>query len=190
MVLYKNKNYITRSDAPDTDFMGDADYVVPDDSELAMKIISMFPNFTIVEDDEGNIIDITEYIPEITPEEIEAHKVERIQESKVQLAKWLESNPMQFTDGKYYSVTEEKQALLNGNLASYERSIDAGINYPLKWNSTGDECVEWSYEDLRLLSLSIAGYVAPKVSIQQNYEIRLRACNTMDEIDAIEFNYD
>ena len=32
MVLYKDKRFVTRSDAPDTDFMGDADFVVPDDS--------------------------------------------------------------------------------------------------------------------------------------------------------------
>ena len=97
---------------------------------------------------------------------------------------------MQFTDGKYYSVTEEKQALLNGNLASYERAKNAGIEYPLKWNSTGDECVEWSYEDLLSLSLAIAAYVAPKVSIQQAIEVAVNAATTKGEIDAIEINYD
>ena len=123
-------------------------------------------------------------------EEIEAHKTKRIQESKILLAKWLNDNPMLYTDGKYYSVTEEKQALLNGNLSSYERATKAGIEYPLKWNSTGEECIEWSYDDLLTLSLSIAAYVVPKVTKQQNIELVIKACETMDEINAVVIDYD
>ena len=74
MVLYKNKHFITRSDAPDTDFIGDADYVVPDDSEIAEKIKTLYPNFDFVLDDDGNIADVTatepaEKLPEITLEQ-------------------------------------------------------------------------------------------------------------------------
>ena len=74
MVLYKNKHFITRSDAPDTDFIGDADYVVPDDSEIAEKIKTLYPNFDFVFDDDGNIADVTatepaEKLPEITLEQ-------------------------------------------------------------------------------------------------------------------------
>ena len=74
MVLYKNKHFVTRSDAPDTDFMGDADFVVPDDSETAQKIIGLYPNFDFVFDDDGNIADVTatepaEKLPEITLEQ-------------------------------------------------------------------------------------------------------------------------
>lgn len=59
MVLYKDKRFVTRSDAPDTDFMGDADFVVPDNSELAEKIVSLYPNFDFIFDDDGNIADVT-----------------------------------------------------------------------------------------------------------------------------------
>ena len=59
MVLYKDKHFITRSDAFNTDFMGNADYVVPDDSELAEKIKTLYPNFDFVFDDDGNIADVT-----------------------------------------------------------------------------------------------------------------------------------
>ena len=40
MVLYNDGNFVTNSAYPDTDFMGDADFVVADDSDLAQKIIS------------------------------------------------------------------------------------------------------------------------------------------------------
>ena len=192
MILYKNKQFITNSDHPNDDWIGDADYVLDDEknAELEAKIIGLYPNYDFVFDDDGNISDITETEPVVTTEEIEAHKTKRIQESKILLAKWLNDNPMLYTDGKYYSVTEEKQALLNGNLASYERATKAGIEYPLKWNSTGEECVEWSYDNLLTLSLSIAAYVASKVTKQQNIELVIKACETMDEINAVVIDYD
>ena len=71
MILYKNMRYITDSDHPNDDWVGDADYVIPDGSELAEKIIGLFPNFTIVIGDDGNIADVTaaEYVPADTPPE-------------------------------------------------------------------------------------------------------------------------
>lgn len=117
-------------------------------------------------------------------------KNEKILESKAKLAEWLENHPMQYTDGKYYSVTEEKQALLNGNLASYERSKNVGLEYPLKWNSTGEECIDWSYKNLVQLSIYIAAYVAPKVSIQQTTEIAIKECKTADAVKSVIIKYD
>lgn len=122
--------------------------------------------------------------------DLDAIKVDKIENSKTLLAEWLENNPMLYTDGKYYSVTAEKQSLLNGNLASYERAKAVGIEYGLKWNSTGSECESWDYTDLLTLSLTIAGYVAPKVSKQQELELQIKACTTVDEVNEIEINYD
>lgn len=122
--------------------------------------------------------------------DLDAVKADKIETSKMMLAEWLETHPMTYTDGKMYSVTSEKQALLNGNLASYERAKAVGIEYPLKWNSTGSECESWDYTDLLTLSLTIAGYVAPKVSKQQELELQIKACTTVEEVNEIEINYD
>ena len=180
---------------PNTDWIGNADFILDDndenDAELEAKIIEFYPNFEFVLNDDGSkIIDVVATEPVVTAEEIEAYKTKRIQESKMLLAKWLNDNPILYTDGKYYSVTEEKQALLNGNLASYERAKSVSIEYPLKWNSTGEGCTDWSYNDLMTLSLNIAAYVAPKVAIQQNIELDIKACETMDEINAVVIDYD
>ena len=121
---------------------------------------------------------------------LEERKEEKIVLSKLMLSEWLASNPMLYSDGDYYSVTEEKQSLLNSNLASYERATAAGIPYPLKWNSTGAECTEWEYADLIALSLSIAAYVAPKVSTQQAVEVQIRACETKEEVDGVVISYE
>ena len=121
---------------------------------------------------------------------LEECKEEKILLSKLMLSEWLANNPMLYSDGNYYSVTEEKQSLLNSNLASYERATAAGIPYPLKWNSTGAECTEWEYADLIALSLSIAAYVAPKVSTQQAVEVQIRACETKEEVDNVVISYE
>lgn len=115
---------------------------------------------------------------------------QKIIESKTALSEYLASHPLQWSDGKYYSVTSEKQALLTSNLALYQISASAGQPFKLTWNSTGDECVEWAYEELAALALAIGTYVKPFVSHQQELEIAIKACTTMEELNAIEINYD
>ena len=63
MVVYKNGGYTINRAYPDTDFIGCADFVVPDGSELAEKIIAMYPNFKIVKDDNGGIADVVAVEP-------------------------------------------------------------------------------------------------------------------------------
>ena len=67
MILYKDKRFVTRSDEPNTDFMGDADHVIPDNSELAEKIIRLYPNFEFVFDDNGKPVDVIETEPAPAP---------------------------------------------------------------------------------------------------------------------------
>ena len=65
MIIFKDLHYQTRSDMPDTDWTGEAKYIVPDGSELANKILSCPNGFTVVEDSTGNLIDV---VPnEVTP---------------------------------------------------------------------------------------------------------------------------
>lgn len=195
MLVYKTKFFVKSDEYPNTDWIGDADWVLDDndekDAEIEAKIIELYPNFELViSDDGGKIIDVVATEPIVTEEQINEYKNKRIIESKTKLAEWLTTHPMLFTDGKYYSVTEEKQSLLNGNLASYERAVQVGIVYDLKWNATGQPCKPWDYNDLLLLSLNIAAYVAPKVAIQQSIEIAIKECDNIEEIENIVINYD
>lgn len=70
MIVYKDKHFITNSDHPEDDWIGNADWIIPDDSELAEKIIRLYPNFEFVLDDDGNISDVVETEPEPKPPEI------------------------------------------------------------------------------------------------------------------------
>ena len=78
MIVRKDKSFNKMGLFPDTDWLGDADWVLDDnderDAELEAKIISLYPNFEFVLDDNGNIADVTatepaEKLPEITLEQ-------------------------------------------------------------------------------------------------------------------------
>ena len=137
-------------------------------------------------------VDIKRYIL-FTEEELKAQleqqKEYKISYSKQALKDYLANNPMKWLDGKYYSVTSEKQSLLTSNLALYQVSAAAGSAFKLTWNSTGDECTEWTYENLCALALAIGSYVKPLVSTQQELEIKIKGCTTKDELNAIEIKY-
>lgn len=146
----------------------------------------------------GNITDYLyengEYIysPE-SPEdqtEITQLKEQKVAESKTKLKSYLASHPLQWTDGEYYSVTEEKQSLLTSNLAAYQISVSMGSPIDLTWNTTGDRCKSWTFENLAALSLAIVKYVKPFVSKQQDLEIQINECTTKKEIEEIEIKYE
>lgn len=69
MVLYADKRFITNSEHPNDDWTGNADFVIPDNSDLAQKIKQLYPNFDFVFDDDGNISDVVETEPEPLPPE-------------------------------------------------------------------------------------------------------------------------
>lgn len=81
MIIYTVNNlkiYETRSDKPNEDWTGKADFVVdesnPDNEELLQKIEHLAPCFDYVTDEDGNLIDIKKndvVIPESEPETID-----------------------------------------------------------------------------------------------------------------------
>ena len=96
---------------------------------------------------------------------------------------------MTWVDGNTYSVTSEKQSLLTSNLALYQIALAAGQPFKLTWNTTGEECKEWTYENLAVLALAIGTYVKPFVSQQQEIEVAIRKCTTDKEIDDVVIKY-
>lgn len=71
MVVFKNKQFTKCADFPNEDFIGNADWILddndPKDAELEEKIISNYPNFEFIFDDEGKPIDITPIEPAPMP---------------------------------------------------------------------------------------------------------------------------
>lgn len=70
MLLYADKHFITNSEHPNDDWIENADWVIPDGSELAEKIKRLYPNFDFVFDDDTNdVTDVIETPPEPLPPE-------------------------------------------------------------------------------------------------------------------------
>ena len=71
MIVYKSKFFAKSEKYPDTDWIGDADWVLDDndskDAEIEEKIISLYPNFEFVFDENGQPVDVTETEPEPKP---------------------------------------------------------------------------------------------------------------------------
>lgn len=84
MIINKiTKSYQTRSDMPNSNWLNDEWYLVPDNSPLANKIIELYPKFDFVTDDNGELIDIIE-IPK-TEEELKQEQIEKIDEELKQI---------------------------------------------------------------------------------------------------------
>lgn len=69
MIIYKNKRFVKCNLFPNSDWIGNADWVLNDeiDAELENKIIDLYPNFDFVLDDNGKLVDVVEIKPEPEP---------------------------------------------------------------------------------------------------------------------------
>ena len=77
MIVNKlNKGFQTRQDKPNSNWLGEEWFLVPDNSPLANKIERLYPRYDFVLDGNGNLLDIVE-IPK-TKEEINQERIEDI----------------------------------------------------------------------------------------------------------------
>ena len=134
MVLYSDKRFITNSEHPNDDWVGNADWVIPDGSELAKKIIRLYPNFEFVFDDNGQPVDVTE-----TSEPID--KV--ISQKKIELSEECEKVIVAGVDvgDAHYSLTIEDQA----NILALTPLAQAGNS--VFYHSDSNMCCEYSSDE-------------------------------------------
>ena len=79
--------------------------------------------------------------------------MKKIAESKRMLEEYLSTHPLlstvKYSDGRYYSVTAEKQRQLTSKMAIYSIYSEQSLPYNLlKWNDTGNVCETWTIEEL------------------------------------------
>lgn len=114
----------------------------------------------------------------------------RIAQSKEDLAAYLDTHPITWTDGEQYSITAEKQAQLTSKIMAATMAQTLSQPYTLTWNSTGQVCREWTLQDLSALAFAIDARVTALVSYQQTQEVAMRNAATREELDAIVVDYD
>ena len=121
---------------------------------------------------------------------LDQQKSSRITQSKADLATYLESHPLLWTDGEYYSITAEKQRQLTSKLMAATMAQTLSVPYDLTWNSTGEMCKAWTLQDLSALAFAIDARVTQLVTYQQTQEVAMRNAETLEALEAIVVDYD
>lgn len=112
---------------------------------------------------------------------------EKQDENKAAFAKFLAEHPLTWTDGKVYGVTLEDQSEISLNLSQYQMQIAAGVESPiLEWHASKEACAPWTYENLTALALAISAHVYPWFQKMNEYKGQIYACQSKEEVDAIE----
>lgn len=156
-----------------------------------MALPDTYPFVGVEAEEMGGVMTVTALTPGTMPEpDLEPIKVARIARSKVDLASYLETHPIQWTDGEYYSITSEKQQQLTSKIMAATMAQTFSQPYTLTWNSTGDVCREWTLQDLSALAFAIDARVTALVSYQQTQEVAMRDAATLEALDAIVVDYD
>ena len=129
-------------------------------------------------------------VEELPISDLDARKEKRIAQSKDDLESYLLTHPLQWTDGEYYAITQDKQNQLTSKIMAATMAQTLSADYTLTWNSTGEVCRAWTLSDLSALAFAIDARVTKLVSYQQAQEVAMRAAATLEELDAIEVDYD
>ena len=185
MVLYKNKQFITNSDHPNDDWIGDADYVIDDSSELARKIIDYYPKIKLVTDvvketdDDGNEIEkeiVTDVIKDetYTEKEIAAIREAKRSEISMECEKTIFAG-VDFGDD-HYSLTTADQA----NILAQKAEAKAG-NCVL-YHADRKPCKIYTPEEF----LEVATAASVFITKQRTYcNLLMQQLETLTDVDVI-----
>ena len=174
MILFKNKGFTTNSDHPNDDWIGNADWVIPDGSELAEKIIRLYPNFEFVFDDDGNIADVVE-----TSEPIN----EVISQKKSELSAECEKTIVAGVDvgDAHYSLTIEDQA----NILAWMAVAQTGKAVP--YHQDGQPCRIYSSEEFMEVANAAVAFKTAQTTYCNLLMRQVEAMTDVDEVKAVKY---
>ena len=174
MIIYNDKHFITNSDHPEDDWIGNADWVIPDDSELAKKIKELYPNFEFVFDDNGNISDVVE-----TSEPIN----EVISQKKSELSAECEKAIIAGVDvgDAHYSLTIEDQA----NILAWMAVAQTGKAVP--YHQDGQPCRIYSAEEFMEVANAAVAFKTSQTTYCNLLMRQVEAMTDVDEVKAVKY---
>ena len=137
---------------------------------------------------------------QLMPEDMLAEAIDQAKDAKqgennAALAKWLEENPLTWTDGKKYGVTLQDQQEISLNIMSYQMATQVAAQssepatFVLEWHAVNEACVPWTVEELTALSVAIRAHIYPAYTLNQQYKTAIYACEDRTSINAIELDY-
>ena len=174
MIVYKNKQFTQIGLYPDTDWTGNADWVVPDDLELAEKIKTLYPNFDFVFDDDGNIADVVE-----TSEPIN----EVISQKKSELSAECEKTIVAGVDvgDAHYSLTIEDQA----NILAWMAVAQTGKAVP--YQQDGQPCRIYTAEEFMKVANAAVAFKTAQTTYCNLLMRQVEAMTDVDEVKAVQY---
>lgn len=128
---------------------------------------------------------------DITELSLEDAKDFRQQENKQILKTFLDENPVLWTDGSYYGVSEQDQSEMIADLTLYNLKQSMGqTDWKLEWHNKKKSCREFTVEEFYALINTIADFVYPYRRLQEYYKEKIYACESMSALLKLEFVYD
>lgn len=178
MVVFRNKQFVKCEEFPDTDWIGDADWVLDDndekDAELEAKIISLYPNFDFVFGEDGKISDVIE-----TSEPIN----EVISQKRAELSGECEKAIVAGVDvgDAHYSLTIEDQA----NILAWMAVAQTGKAVP--YHSDGNPCVIYSAEDFLKVANAAVAFKTAQTTYCNLLMRQVEDMTNVDEVKAVKY---
>ena len=173
MIIYKDLRWISNSSYPDTDFQGDADYVVPDDSELAFKMQMYYPHVKLVTDENENLIDIIEYYP---IEELKANKKQEINQACSSLIySGYDYN------GEHYDLSDEDQI----NILAWSSVAQHGSSVP--YHSSGNPCRMYTSEEFLGLVSAVTSFKTYNLTYCNLLKQQVDEMTNSEEVKAVTY---
>lgn len=154
----------------------------------------VYPPLSAVEQIEklNNIIAELTYNVDTSTLDVPALKDYLIKKNKKNLEDYFYDHPM-CVNGKYYTITEDKQNQATGVIQAYVLAQQFGVTDllpQLTWNETSGECTPITLQDLYMLYLQMLAVAKPIVSYQQHTETLIRTAEDRDTLLAIDITFD
>ena len=178
MIIFKDKSFLKMDLYPNTDWLGNADFILDDndesDAELEAKIISLYPNFEFVFDDDGNIADVVE-----TSEPIN----EVISQKKSELSAECEKTIVAGVDvgDAHYSLTIEDQA----NILAWMAVAQTGKAVP--YHQDGQPCRIYSSEEFMEGANAAVAFKTDQTTYCNLLMRQVETMTDVDEVKAVEY---
>lgn len=173
MIIYKNIGYITNSEYPDTDFQGDADYVVPDNSNLAFKMQMFYPHVKLIIDNNNNLVDIEEYY---SLEELKENKKQEINQDCSSL---IYSGYNYNND--HYDLTDEDQI----NMLAWSAVAQQGKSVP--YHSSGNPCRIYTSEEFLDLVTAVTSFKTYNLTYCNLLKLQVDEMTEKEDIASVKY---
>ena len=173
MVIYKDLKWMTNSEHPDTDFQGDADYVIPDESELALKMRTYYPHVKLITDGNNNLIDIKEYY---SLEELKEVKKQEINQAcSLMIYSGYDYN------GEHYDLSDEDQI----NMLAWSSVAQQGSSVP--YHSSGNPCRIYTSEEFLSLVAVITSFKTYNLTYCNLLKQQVDEMTNSEEVKAVTY---